>query len=173
MANELQRLQELNSRLQLVPKGQSVEQLLRNASDFTHEAAKLLHADGYRRIRKTEGTRIDEMDVDKLVHKDTFQIFDIVARAGAPDAFVAWQHVGELRDSSRFIEVRPDVPRPTPTPAPAPPRPIPAPTDDELLKAIRDIVDVGDVMNHQLERIAVALERLEAFSAAIRHRLQI
>src|SRR5688572_18458794 len=119
MASELDRLRELNARLQLVPKGQTVEQLLRNASDFTHEAAKMLHAEGWRRIRKTEGTRVDDMDVDKLVNANHFQIVDIVISAGAPTATVGWQHMGEFRDASRFIEVRPDNQAP-PVPKPMP-----------------------------------------------------
>lgn len=160
MANELERLRELNARLQLVPKGQTVEQLLRNASDFTHAAAKMLHSEGWRRIRKTEGTRVDDMDVDKLVSAQTFDIVDIVIAAGATNATVAWQRVGTLTDTSRFIEVKPDAPKPAPPePLPPPARPD-DPLAEEFLEGMRGAVTALDETNRQLDRIADALEQL-------------
>lgn len=148
--SELTRLQELNSRLQLVPRGTTVAELQRNASDFTNEAAKMLHGEGWRRIRKTNGTNIDGLDIDKLVNVHTFQVVDIIVSAGAPNAFVAWQLAGELRDTSRFVEVRP-----TPSEPPAPTNP-PA-SEDTLLLEVADAIDSSTDAIRSLDRTVVAL----------------
>lgn len=160
MANEIDRLRELNARLQLVPKGTTVDELERNASAFTHEAAKLLNGEGWVRIRKTEGKNVDGLDIDKLVNRHTFETRDIVIAAGAPHATVGWLHVGEFTDRSRFFDVRGD------DPSPAPPRvdPPTAPPDvvewAELRDAIIDIANSQDQIHSQLNRIAGALERI-------------
>lgn len=159
MADELRRLEELNGRLKLVGRGTDTGERERNCSAFTQEAARMLYAEGWRRIRKPTGVNVDGMDIDKLVNANTFQIADIIVSAGVPEARVAWQMVGELRDTSRFIEVAPvQVPAPPP---PAPPVPD-EPTNDELLDVIRDLVVSRDESNIELNRIAVALEAIAA-----------
>lgn len=167
---EIDRLRELNARLQLVPRGVTVDELERNASAFTNEAAKLLHAEGWRRIRKTEGKHVDGLDIDKLVNVHTFELRDIVIRAGAQDATVGWLHVGELRDVSRFVEVRPNDPAP---PVDKPPADKPPADDDDLVALLQDIVNGRDESNRQLDRIAGALEQLNKGLAAVAERFGI
>lgn len=152
--DELTRLRELNDRLRLVPKGNTVDELERNASAFTNESAKLLHAEGWRRIRKTEGKNVDGLDIDKLVNVHTFELRDIVISAGAPNATVGWLNVGTLADTSRFVEVKPDPPKVEPPPPPFPPPPA---ESDEMLDSIRALVNSHDERNLQLHQIAVAL----------------
>lgn len=164
MANELDRLRKLNDRLQLVPKGTTVDELERNASLFTHAAAMLLHPEGWRRIRKTDGKNVDGMDIDKLVNADNHELRDIVIRAGATDATVGWLDVGELHDVSRFIEVKPDVPQQPPAPPPPPPF---EPGDDFFREAMMQLVNERAETNVILDRMVSAIESLEATIAAI------
>lgn len=168
MANELQRLQELNARLQLVPKGATVDELERNASRFTNEAAKLLHGEGWRRIRKTEGKNVDGLDIDKLVNIHTSRIVDIVFAAGANNAAVVWNDVGTFTDTSRVVEVGVDPPAPKDPPEPIGTEPDPS---EEFIEAIQDVVNGGDERNKQLARIATALESIAAVLAAAARRV--
>lgn len=154
MASELDRLRELNARLQLVPKGETVDELERNASAFTHEAAKLLNGEGWVRIRKTEGKNVDGLDIDKLVNRHTFECRDVVIAAGASNATVGWLHVGEFTDRSRFVDVRGDDPSPAPPP---PPDAAPLPEDDFLREALMQLVNERGETNVLLDRIAVEL----------------
>jgi hypothetical protein len=166
MSSELDDLRVLNEHLRLVPKGVTVDELERNASAFTHEAAKLLHGFGWRRIRKTEGKNVDGMDIDKLVNVHTFELRDIVISAGAPNATVGWQHVGELRDTSRIIEVRPDVPAPAPAPSPTP---APPAGDDFYRDAIMALVNELGTTNERLDHIAEGIDVLgEILAVAMR-----
>lgn len=159
MANELPRLQELQARLQLVGKGADTAERERNCSAFTQEAARMLHGEGWRRIRKTSGVNVDGMDIDKLVHKDTFRIVDIIVSAGVPEARVGFSDVGELRDTSRFIEVKPEPPAAPDLPEPIGNEPDPA---KEFLDALQDVANGADARNLQLDRIATALETIAA-----------
>lgn len=88
---ELDQLIELNNRLGLVPKGDTEEERDRNCALFTRAGAWALRADGWGNIRKTEGHQIDGLDVDKILNRRTSQASDIIRRASAPDAAVAWQ----------------------------------------------------------------------------------
>lgn len=159
MAFELERLTALNNQLKLVGRGADTAERQKFCSAFTQEAARLLFAEGWRRIRKTDGQNVDGMDIDKLVHANTFRVVDLIVDAGLERAKVSFNDVGELRDTSRFIEVRPvEVPAP-----PAPPTPTPEPpTDDELLAAVHDLVNGRDETNRQLNRVATALEAIAA-----------
>lgn len=153
---ELDRLIALNAKLQLVGKGNDVAERERFCSTFTQEAARLLHGEGWRRIRKTVGANVDGMDIDKLVNVNTFQVVDIIVDAGIASARVGFNHAGELRDTSRFIDVAPVIVPPAP---PAPPAPELEPAGDELLEKIEALVDGRELTNHELDRIATALEK--------------
>lgn len=157
MTSELERLHRLNDRLQLVPKGATVDELELNASAFTHEAAKLLHAEGWRRIRKTEGKHVAGLDIDKLVNLHTTQCVDIVVNAGAPNATVAFNDAGTFTDFSRMVEVRPDGSAPAfiggSTPAP--------PAGDEFEREVMmQLVNERAETNVLLDRIVTALEAI-------------
>lgn len=159
--SELQRLQELNQRLQLVPNGSTVDQLERSASNFTNEAAKMLHGEGWRRIRKTEGKNVDGLDIDKLVNETTGELRDIIVAAGASSAFVAWQFAGHLADRDRYIEVRPDE-------APNSGHVDPPPTNDDSNIEVADAVDHTTDAIRQLDRTLQALvEEAGIISAAL------
>lgn len=159
MANELQRLEALNNSIKLVGRGDDTLQRQRFCSAFTQEAARLLFAEGWRRIRKTDGQNVDGMDIDKIVNANTFRVVDLIVDAGLDRAKVAFNDVGELRDTSRFIDVKPiDVQAP-PAPAPIPP---PVENIDDLMDAIRDIVTGRDEANRQRDRVATALEAIAA-----------
>lgn len=166
--DELRRLEQLNEQLQLVGKGNDVAERERFCSAFTQEAARLLHAEGWRRIRKTAGANVDGMDIDKLVNKDTFRVVDIIVDAGLSRARVGFNDVDELRDTSRFIEVAP-VEAPAP-PAPVPPSP-PIATNDELLEDMKELINSREQTNEYLHRIATAVETIamifQAAAAAI------
>lgn len=157
MADELRRLEELNERLRLVGRGNDTAERQRYCSAFTQEAARMLFGEGWRRIRKTEGQNVDGMDIDKLVQIGTFRLVDIIVNAGIESARVGFSDVGTFTDTSRFIEVRP-IEVPPPPQAPSAPSPIPA--DDALLEQITNLVDARDLTNHELDRIATALEKI-------------
>lgn len=152
MASELDRLRELNARLQLVPKGTTREELERNAALFTHEAAKLLHAEGWGRIRKVTGFNIDGMDADKLLNKHDRRIVDIVQAAGAREAKVQWLDHGPIGQLSDFIEVRPDTPAQPPTPEP------PATQDDALLEIANAVDGVAAQISELVKELRALLE---------------
>jgi hypothetical protein len=160
--SELDRLIELNNRLQLVGKGNDVAERERFCSSFTHEAARLLHGEGWRRIRKTVGANVDGMDIDKLVNVHTMQIVDIIVDAGIERARVAFNHAGTATDTSRFIEVAPVVVSPPPPPPPPPPPDGEPPADYEVLETMREIVNSRDTTNELLDRIAKALDEISA-----------
>lgn len=160
MADELIRLRELNDRLRLVPKGTSVDELERNASAFTHEAAKLLHGEGWRRIRKTEGKNVDGLDIDKLVNAQTFALRDLIIAAGANNATVGWLDVGTFTDTSRFVEVKPDPPKPAPVPVPEPPA-TPGRDDDGFYReALMQLVNERAEANVLLDRVGKECARI-------------
>jgi len=166
MADELRRLEELNAKLRLVGKGADVAERQRFCSAFTTEAARMLWSEGWRRIRKTDGQTVDGMDIDKLVNANTFRVVDLIVDAGLDRAKVAFNDVGELRDTSRFIEVKPiEAPAP-PAPAPILPREPNVPADDKLIAEIEALIDGRDVTNQQLDRIAVALDAIAAVLTA-------
>lgn len=131
--SELDRLLELNARLGLVPKGSTTDELRRNAAAFTNAAAQLLHADGWGRIRKPHGENVDGLDVDKLQHRTTLHVVDIVIAAGAPNARVGWQDVGPIGNPASFVEVAPAGPLPVPQPPP------PGDTADALVEVAEAI----------------------------------
>lgn len=155
MADELRRLEALNAQLRLVGKGADTAERQRFCSAFTQEAARLLFAEGWRRIRKMTGENVDGLDIDKLVNVRTFRVVDLIVDAGLDRARVAFNDVGELRDTSRFVEVQPiEVP---PPPAP-PPTPIDDAAGERFDAFMQDLVNGRDESNNQLNRIATALE---------------
>jgi hypothetical protein len=168
MADELRRLEALQARLQLVGKGNDVVERQRFCSTFTHEAARLLHSEGWRRIRKTDGQNVDGMDIDKLVNATTFEMVDIIVSAGIAQAFVAWQNVGTFNDTSRFIEV---APIPVDNGGGGGGGGTTPPADDELLDAMRALVNGSDDRNLQLNRIADSLGAIAAVLMAVAKKL--
>lgn len=155
--NELNRLIKLHEQLRLVGRGNDELARERFCSDFTEEAARMLFAEGWRRIRKTEGKNVDGMDIDKLVHATTFRVVDIIVDAGLDRARVAFNDAGVLQDSSRFIAVQPIE---VLEPQPPTPEPEPGPDTDELMDVMQDLVNGCDQTNAQLERIATAFNQL-------------
>lgn len=158
MADELRRLQELNTSLKLVPKGETLDELRRNASAFTHEAARLLWSEGWRRIAKPDGVNVDGLDIDKLVNVRSRAIVDIIVAAGAKNAFIAWQDAGTLADTSRDVEVRPvDAP------------PAPAPVErDELILTLVEIGGGIDGLISAVSELNESIRKIHAEQVAMR-----
>ncbi len=104
--SELDVLNALNNRIQLVPKGTTEEELTVNAAAFTRAAAWELRADGWGNIRKDAGTAVAGLDVDKLLNRHTGQGVDIVVAAGTKSARVAWQPFEGRDILDRWIEPR-------------------------------------------------------------------
>ena len=170
MASELDRLVELNNQLRLVGKGNDLTERERFCSAFTQEAARLLYAEGWRRIRKPDGKNVDGMDIDKLVNANTFRVVDLIVDAGLDRARVSFNDVGELRDVARFIEVKPvEVPPADDTPEPDHADDVP----DALMQEIKNLVDGRDLTNHELDRIARALESIAKVVAAAGARIGV
>jgi len=163
MANELNRVTELHNQLRLVGRGADVAERERFCSAFTQEAARLLHGEGWRRIRKTDGKNVDGMDIDKLVQVVTFRCVDLIVDAGLDRARVAFNDVGVFTDTSRFIEVTPvEAPASAPSPTPAPSAPAP----DDLMDALNELIVGRDDTNRNLARIGTALEAIAAVLVA-------
>lgn len=154
--NERDRVIALGARLQLVGKGATDQERERNGSAFTNEVAKMLHAEGWGRIRKLGGTNVDGLSVDKIQHRDTRHVVDVISASEAAHASVHWMDHGAVGRPEDFVEVKPDG-------APAPPPPA---EEGDIVEAIDNVdatlEDIRDAMNRQVDQLVRLNDNLEA-----------
>jgi len=132
--------------------------LIDNAAAFTRHAAWALRGDGWGNVRKTSGLNREGLDVDKLLHRTTLQMVDVVIAAGDPSQRVGWQPVA-TGTPNQFVEPR------DPGTGDGPP----PPEDNDLAAAIWAVLDelraIRAVQEQQLElhgQVAAILARAAA-----------
>ena len=77
--------------------------LVDNAAAFTRHAAWALREKGWGNVRKTGGLQRRNLDVDKILHRTTLEMVDIVIAAGDPSQRVGWQPQG-TGTPAQFVE---------------------------------------------------------------------
>ena len=127
-------------------------QLVDNAAAFTRHAAWALRDKGWGNVRKTSGLNRQGLDVDKILHRTTLEMVDIVRAAGDPSQAVAWQPQG-TGTPAQFVEPqKPEGVDGGPTP--------PGPVDGDIVTTLRE--ELGAVRTaiaelHETERAILAL----------------
>jgi hypothetical protein len=142
--SEVGRLEGLEARLGLLRRSGTEQQLLENAAAFTRAAAWELREEGWANVRKTSGSHVQNLDVDKILNRHTLEMVDIVVGAGALGQHVAWQPAGTGVPSQVVDPANPDGEPPIDVPTPQPVL--------EYLEDIRDLVDnIDDKLQATLE----------------------
>ena len=159
----------------LLPRENKPEQEQRVAK-FTRIAAWLLRDKGWGNVKKTGGTRVDNKSVDKLIHRDTGVVVDIVGKSDGPTPEdsgvprVSWTPVDKLDPKEYFVEPVNEEGEQPPVNEPEPPRP----DDDDLgtlLEAYARVVDGLTLTRLSLDnvntRVDTAVEGLSMTKLAI------
>jgi hypothetical protein len=156
--SEIETLHALEARMGLLGRSGSEQELLDNAAAFTRAAASELAKNdpNWGNVRKTSGVNVRGLDVDKILHKLTLQMFDIVIGAGAAGQHVGWQNVAKGRPD-QWVEAE-SFPPPIVVPHPEP--------VVETLEDLRDLLDSLDTKTEALldhaHAIHVILDRAAA-----------
>jgi hypothetical protein len=135
--NELDRLVQLYARRGVQLGAGSEAERLAACAAFTRAAAWELRGEGFGLIRKTAGSQVNGLDVDKIQNWNTGEVYDIIIAAGGLSPRIAFQHVETSTDRARWVS--PTPPSDQAPPASEPPHEIPDPTGRPL------VIDADDV----------------------------
>jgi hypothetical protein len=134
----LRRLQETTGLVGALPD--KVEQQIRHAK-FTRLAAWMLRDLGWGNIRKTSGSQVLGLSVDKMVNPRKGTLVDIIIDGDGDNPSVGWQERAATPDEVQLY-VPPLQPEDVPGDQPPPPPP-PPPVDPTAIDLLRDLVEVA------------------------------
>lgn len=156
--SEIAKLEAIEATFGYLRRPGDTSHLIDNAAAFTRHAAWELRAAGWGLVRKTTGLERQGLDVDKILHRTTLEMVDIVIAAGDPAQRVGWQPVA-TGTPSQWVEPMPPA---GVTPPPSPP----GEPEGDMVRVLRDelrAVRSAIEALHTTERASLAiLERAAA-----------